>query len=274
MNRLIWILIALIASSALVQGEAKVPIRDHIEVRSAKITLRDLVRADVELSESDQSISPAPAPGSTRVLSRHELESLLLADRVNPLRFAIPEQVVVSRWSRCSTQSELRDAVAKALEQQKIDVSLAGSLRGTGNIGVGDPILIVSRIEISHALNVIRFRMKVTNEPELHEFWVTSQLSEENAEVKDLSLDLRAKSALRSHPRPSERAPILTKTMKPASLVVYGRGFQFTTSVVPLENGALGQTIRVREEGTGRILKAEVTGPSQLQIGQQLASNQ
>lgn len=274
MNRLIWILIALIASPALVQGEAKVPIRDHIEVRSAKITVRDLAGSNVGLRELDQPISPAPAPGSTRLVSRPELENLLLAHGVNPLQFSIPEQVAVSRWSRCLTRSELRNAVAKALDQQKIELSLAEPLRGTTNIGIDDPNLIVSRIEISRALNVIRFRVKVTNEPELHEFWVTSQLSKNNLELKDVFLDLRAKTATRSRPRANEPAPILTKSMKPASLVVYGRGFQFTTSVIPLENGALGQTIRVREEGTGRILKAEVTGPSQLQIGQQLASNQ
>jgi len=251
MNKLIWILIALIASPALAQGEAKVPVRDHVEVRSAKITLRDLAGSSAEISQSDQAISPAPAPGSTRVVSRHELESLLLAHGVNPLQFAIPEQVAVSRWSRLLSQSELTDAVTKALDEQKFELSLTGPLRGMAQIGIDDPTLAVSRIEISRAANVIRFRVKVTNEPELHEFWVTSQLSEKNSELKDVSLDLRAKPAMRLRPRANERAPILTKTMKPASLVVYGRGFQFTTSVIPLENGTLGQTIRVREEGTG-----------------------
>src|SRR6185312_14399621 len=130
MNKLIWILIALIASPALAEGEAKIPIRDHVEVRRAEITLSDLVGSDMELSESDQATSPAPAPGSTRVLSRHELQSLLLAHNVNPLKFAIPEQVAVSRWSRFLSQSELRDAVAKALDQQKIEISLTGPLRG------------------------------------------------------------------------------------------------------------------------------------------------
>jgi len=51
---------------------------------------------------------------------------------------------------------------------------------------------------------------------------------------------------------------------KPAVLVMEGPAFRMTMPVVALENGALGQQIRVRNPDSRRIITAEVVGPGQL----------
>ncbi len=49
-----------------------------------------------------------------------------------------------------------------------------------------------------------------------------------------------------------------------AKFVIGGEGFSLSMPVLPLEGGALGQTIRVRAPETGRIFKAVVSGPDQV----------
>jgi hypothetical protein len=258
---------------ASAQASRKMPIRENIEVRSQVVTLGDLTIADL-MSDADRQlpITAAPQLDSTRTLSRREFSALLLGHNQNPSDFAIPERIQITRWSRALSRDELATAIRGALLEQKMTVDFAGDLQGGAKVGIADPRIQVTSIDLRRSENAIRFRLKIVNEPELHEFWVSSRLSQ-SVMARSVSIDLRPARSITSLPK-AARAVVLARSMKPAALVVYGRGFQFTTSVTPLQNGSRGDVIRVREEATGRILKAEVVGPSQLQIGDQVANKE
>jgi len=267
------ILICIISAFSYAHTSTKMLIREHVEVRGQVVTLGDLVASD-SLADEDQHllITAAPQLDSTRNMSRRELSGLLLAHDHRPSEFDIPERIQIARWSRSLTSQELIDAIDGALTAQKMTVTFESELQGGSKVGIPDPKLQVTSIDLSRADNSIRFRLRVVNEPELHEFWVSSHLAESAGGPQSVRLNLRAARLTSSSPPKIDRPVVLVKAMNPASLVVYGNGFQFTSSVIPLQNGARGEVIRVREDGTGRVLKAQVVGPLQLQIGDQVAN--
>jgi Chaperone for flagella basal body P-ring formation len=267
------IFVGAFAASATAQASTKIPIREHVEAHGQIVTLADLTASD-SLADNDAhlGITTAPQLDSTRTMSRHEMSALLLAHNQTPSDFNIPERIQIARWSRSLSSQELMDAIDTALTAQKMTIVFEGELRGGSKVGIRDPKVQVTSIDLSRAENSIRFRLRVVNEPELHEFWVTSHLAGSVAGPQNVRFDLRAARSSSSAAPRIERPIVLVKAMKPASLIVYGRGFQFTSPVTPLQNGARGDLIRVREDATGHIFKAEVIGPSQLQIGDQVAN--
>jgi len=60
------------------------------------------------------------------------------------------------------------------------------------------------------------------------------------------------------------RTVLMVNQGKPAVLVMEGPSFRMTIPVVPLENGVLGQRVRVRNLDSRRIVAAEVVGPGRL----------
>jgi hypothetical protein len=54
------------------------------------------------------------------------------------------------------------------------------------------------------------------------------------------------------------RPPVLARPGWPATLVVLGRNFRITTTVIPLQPGSKGQCILVRNTATERVIPAEV----------------
>lgn len=60
------------------------------------------------------------------------------------------------------------------------------------------------------------------------------------------------------------KTAVMVSESKPAVLVIEGPAFRMTMPVIPLQNGALGQQVRVRNPDTQRIVSAEVVGPGQL----------
>ena len=56
----------------------------------------------------------------------------------------------------------------------------------------------------------------------------------------------------------------LVKVGMPSELRISGKNFRGTMTVIPLESGAQGQELRVREPGTQRIFRARVTSANQL----------
>lgn len=52
---------------------------------------------------------------------------------------------------------------------------------------------------------------------------------------------------------------------KPAVMVAEGPSFRMTIPVIPLENGMLGQQVRVRNPDSQRVVAAQVVGPGRLQ---------
>ncbi|HMD96080.1 MAG TPA: flagellar basal body P-ring formation chaperone FlgA [Terriglobia bacterium] len=60
------------------------------------------------------------------------------------------------------------------------------------------------------------------------------------------------------------RTVVMVNQGKLAVLVMEGRSFQISVPVIPLENGVLGQQVRVRNIDSRRVVAAEVVGPGRL----------
>lgn len=58
---------------------------------------------------------------------------------------------------------------------------------------------------------------------------------------------------------------MLVKVGTPAELVVTGKNFKGSMTVIPLESGGRGEELRVRDPGTRNILRARVTSTNQLE---------
>jgi flagella basal body P-ring formation protein FlgA len=60
------------------------------------------------------------------------------------------------------------------------------------------------------------------------------------------------------------RTVVMVNQGKRAVLLMEGRSFQISIPVIPLENGVLGQQVRVRNIDSRRVVAAEVVGPGRL----------
>ena len=60
-------------------------------------------------------------------------------------------------------------------------------------------------------------------------------------------------------------AVLLVKVGMPAELVVLGKNFRGSMTVIPLESGGRGEELRVRDPGTRNVLRARVTSINQLE---------
>ncbi len=58
---------------------------------------------------------------------------------------------------------------------------------------------------------------------------------------------------------------LLVKVGMPAELVVLGKNFKGSMTVIPLQSGGRGEELRVRDPGTRNILRARVTSTNQLE---------
>jgi hypothetical protein len=60
--------------------------------------------------------------------------------------------------------------------------------------------------------------------------------------------------------------PVLAKPGTLATLIMLGQNVRITTTVLPLQPGAKGQSILVRESTTARVMTAEVVDLNLLQV--------
>ena len=61
------------------------------------------------------------------------------------------------------------------------------------------------------------------------------------------------------------RPPALAKPGRPATLIILGPNIRITTTVIPLQPGSKGQSIRVRDLASARVMTAEVVDEGLLQ---------
>ena len=167
-------------------------------------------------------------------------------------------------------------------------------------VTLDDPGLEVTRIELDPLRRQTKFRLWTSKEPSTLPFWVTlvhdlkaptlvarhDIPAGREAQAADFQVEERAAAPDRQRPLAASdltglqaRAPVksgqeVTRSMltpvvlvepgRPAKLVAEGAHFRISTTVIPLQAGALGQQIRVREVDSQHILSAEVVGRGEL----------
>ena len=134
-----------------------------------------------------------------------------------------------------------------------------------------NPEVQVIRMDYDRARGKTRFLLRLKDEPSVLPFCVlvplriplparkTAQAPEPPAPLPPHELTVQ-----RNGSRSMEHLPALAEAGKPATMLVNGPSFRITTTVIPLQRGAQGQRIRVRNLATGRVLEAMVTGAGML----------
>jgi flagella basal body P-ring formation protein FlgA len=263
---------------------------------SASSTLR------ADCSQID--LGHAPQPGTVRALTRDEIEALLSPELESelaiPARMVVRRTArVISREELAKAIREALDRPGLArLSGFNLDaIDLAAPVYVT----VEDAGLEVTRLEYDVLRHQARFRLWTSKEPQILPFYVSVDYRAKlpalvakheisvgrQATSDDFQLQTRAVAAEVAQPplapgdlegleaRVSVKAgQVVTRSMfkpvvlvepgVPARLEVEGNGFRVETTVIPLQQGLLGQKIRARDEDTHKVFLAEVVGPELL----------
>jgi hypothetical protein len=237
---------------------------ESAEVTQEKITLADLLPASTPSSLQEgaarMSLGSAPQPGSSRTLRGYQIERQLRSSPDILALLAIPDRIVVTRAFRAISHAEIARAIEAALNEEGFSGN--GPLN-PGNVELEAPVLVTrddlglkaTRLEYDRLEHRAVFRLWASKEPHLLPFYVSVD-SLPGADLLAGRGALSGKSVMRGSAQPR----VLVKPGKPVRMLGEGRNFRFSTIVVPLQPGRKGEIIRVRERGTRRLLKAEVTG--------------
>jgi hypothetical protein len=180
---------------------------------------------------------------------------------------------------------------SRPISRQEILKSIQGKLEQMGISGFGElsaddltiqssvPALLadaglqVKRIRFDAFRGAIVFELWAMQEPQFLPFEVTlrdrpeliaklsHELGESGGNVQTESPSLKQGARI-VHTRP----PVLAKPGTPATLIMLGQNVRITMAVVPLQPGAKGQSILVRDLSTERVITAEVVDQNLLQV--------
>lgn len=278
-------------SAARASGAKTHLIRDAV-VRGQSIFLSDLLPESspsaVRVMAQDILIGRSPQPGSLRVLSSGEIARVLndgsLLNQVD-----VPEQIVVRRSGHLVTREEVAEAIRRTLGGNEAfggvqiptrDIRFAARVTVSGE----HADLHVTRIELDRTLHEMKFWLISAAEPTLLPFMAVSQAtcvfcdSAETGQIAASQSGLRpiletksSMNAERARPdldsgRMGNPASTFVEAGKMARLhLVSGSEMQLYLTVISLEPGIFGQTVRVRIQSTGKILLAHVVGRNQLE---------
>lgn len=229
-----------------------------------------------------------PAVSKTRIACFLLLLSPMLATLVEG-RPADASSKTLAVYSPLIQPTQIR--ASRPISRQEILKSIQGKLAQMGISGVAelsaddltiqssvpalsaDAGLQVKRIRSDTFRDAIVFELRAAQEPQFLPFEVTlrdrpeiiAKLSQRlskgggNFQTENPSL---AQGVRIVHTRPL----ILAKPGTPATLIMLGQNVRITMAVVPLQPGAKGQSILVRDLSTERVLTAEVVDQNLLQV--------
>lgn len=252
-------------------------LRDDARVSGESIYLSDLLPDEISpglrAAAGRISLGAAPSPGGTLTLDGARIARLLPPAARGELR--IPPQVLVHRASRLLTREEVARAIQDSLRYNRLpgatdvqpeDVHFSADVP----VSTSDAKLKVRRADFDAALQQDRFLLVSTADRRALPFWVTvarRSAVAENAQALRAPTDSSAlESALRDAPSAKDSlGETLVEPRRRAKLHVVSGSMQMFLAVVPLERGALHDTVRVKVAGSGQILRGQVVAPGQLE---------
>lgn len=251
-------------------------------VAGESIYLSDLLPAEATPGMREAAgkirLGAAPPPGGTLTLAGERIAGLL--PEAARQQMVIPPHVLVHRSSRPVTREEVVAAIQAALRRNGLpgraaldpeDVHFSPAI----TVAATDAKLEVRRIDYDAALQQDRFLLASAADPRVLPFLVLAERpsatrdepsagGSERRDARDLETALRAA-------RPANNSAIsvggmaLVEPKKIAKLHVVSGSMQMFLQVLPLEKGALDETVRVKVAGSGQILRGRVIAPGQLE---------
>lgn len=260
-------------------------------VAGESIYLSDLLPAEATPGMREAAgkirLGAAPPPGGTLTLAGERIAGLL--PEAARQQIVIPPHVLVHRSSRPVTREEVVAAIQAALRRNgrpgraAPETELGSELdpetvhfSPAVTVAATDAKLEVRRIDYDAALQQDRFLLASAADPRALPFLVlagrpSAARADSSAGGSDERRDARdLESALREA-RPSNNSAIsvggipLVEPKKIAKLHVVSGSMQMFLQVLPLEKGALDETVRVKVAGSGQILRGRVIAPGQLE---------
>lgn len=249
-------------------------------------------------------LGSAPQPPMARMIYRQQLEYLLNGHKALAASLALPAEIHIERFARTLSKADVVRAIDRALTSQGVTrLPDLGALQFAMPVYVtsADPGLELTRISSDPVRGITEFRLWTAKEPGHLPFTVSvpgaiklptlvasrTLVSGEVASASDFAVKMRAdrRTMNSAPPSPSSLArlavrgvvragapvnrdqferPVLVEPGALSTLIVRGNGFNIKTIVTPLEQGVLGQEIRVRNTDSKQVLEARVVGRDRL----------
>ena len=276
------------ALAASPSAGAPVALLSEVDLRTSTVRLSDLLPASAPDSLRKASdavpLGRAPVAGSVRRMPREEIEHALLDQPQILAGILVPAEVTIRRVYRRLSRDEVLAAISAALGRENAVDLAALNLQLSPLVTGEDPGLEVTGVEFDPLHRVTRFRLWTAKEPENLPFsltipgrWMDAKGTRQTSAAENGARFGREQAAASSHsaivhpvvdtgavkstPKGSE---MLVKAGVATRLVIEGADYRLTSTVIPLQPGALGQEIRVRDPLTHKVSSALVAGPGLL----------
>jgi len=279
---------AALALAASPEASAPIALLSEVDLKTANVRLSDLLPADAPDSLRKASaavpLGRAPVAGSVRRMTREEIEHALVDQPQVLAAVSVPADVVIRRVYRRLSREEVAAVISAALGRDNVIDPAALNVQLSTPVTCEDPGLEVTAIEFDALHQVTRFRLWTAKEPGNLPFAVTipGRWMGAKGTPPEAPAAAEARAVTHSGKQPSvsasreivlnavavrpfaKRPEMLVKAGVATRLVIEGADYRLTSTVIPLQPGALGQEIRVRDPLTHKISSAQVAGPGLL----------
>jgi hypothetical protein len=280
--------VALATSSS---AGAPVALLSEVDLKTTNVRLSDLLPADAPASlraaGDTVALGRAPMAGSIRHIARKEIEHALVDQSQILAAISIPTEISIRRVHRRLSPAEVAAAISAALGHEDAVDPAKLNLQLSPLVTSDDPGLEVTGIDFDAFHQVTRFRLWTAKEPANMPFYVTApgrQIGSKAMPQGRVATEARAIAHSEAQPpsgsthselihpdigagsikSSAKGQEMLVKAGVPTQLVIEGADYRLTSTVIPLQPGALGQEVRARDPLTQKILSAQVAGPGLL----------
>jgi hypothetical protein len=258
--QVIIVILALLASASAEPTPA-VMLRSSVVVQGENLLLSDFLPPDapeyLRAQAAQVTLGRTPRPGSVRVIERIELEHQLRPYEWSR-RLSVPPRVTVTRLGYRLDPEPVSEAIESVLRSRGVQARFGQlDMSAAPTVEVPEPRLRVLDVRYDELRQRWNARIQVTNNPGADPFLVTVP------EMETPGPHPRVASAVKPAPPPSR--PLL-RAGEHATLLLNDPGFRATIPVVCLEAGLPGVDIRVRDEISGRIYRAQVAANGEMTL--------
>jgi len=254
---------AAIAGLTLLPGQVRsltVNILDHAQISGNQILLSDLLAPGVPAKSLSRcgviEFGKAPSLGNARVLTKSDIKHGLEQHPACAREVLFPDQVVVKRVGHRISAQAIEEALIKSLPETNTTTAVGlGKLNWSGEPETQDPdppLQLASSLWDA-ALQRWQFLLRCSSRRVCSPFLVTMH---GNPGL------FREAPARQTHTR-KELTPIVRRGQKAWLLIDDGR-VRVSLRVTCLQNGAIGERIRILDPTNHRFLQAEVVAPQLL----------
>lgn len=254
---------AAVAALMLLPGRAPsltVSILDHAEITGDQIFLSDLMLPGVAAKGENRcgaiTFGKAPALGSVRVFTKSDINRRLQHCPASLREILIPAQVVVKRVGHRISAQAIEKAIIKSFPQTNVTPTTAlGALNWSRDqqTQYPDPPLQLVSSSWNATQQRWQFLLRCSSRKVCSPFLVTMNGN------PDLFQEVQARQ---THTR-NKPDPIVRRGQKAWLLMDDGR-IRVSLQVTCLQNGAIGERIRVLDSTSHHFLQAEVVAPQLL----------